>query len=313
MVERARKPSAIPVGDATVEDKPRVEANSDSVKLTLPTGESVDILLYGATVTSWKVPVGKSPSGEFITEEKLFLSDKAHLDGSKAVRGGIPLVFPIFGKSDDHPKLAQHGFARISRWEFLGNQSESDSSIQVDFGLGPENIPADVRAVWGYDFGLIYSVTLSTNTLETKIVIQNKGTETFDFQVLFHTYFRVPDVEALSISGLEGLTYRDKVTSSVAEENSSELKITSETDRVYLDASKVVSVSSDIKRLFDVKLESLQDVVVWNPWTGSSNIADFGPEGAWKNMICVEAGSVGRFHKIEGGAIWEGGQVIKLN
>lgn len=52
-------------------------------------GESVEILLFGATITSWK-------SGG---EEKLWLSSGAKLDGSKAVRGGIPLVFPVGGSS----------------------------------------------------------------------------------------------------------------------------------------------------------------------------------------------------------------------
>lgn len=41
------------------------------------------IYLHGATVTSWKVD-GK---------ELLFLSSKAVLNGSKAIRGGIPIVF----------------------------------------------------------------------------------------------------------------------------------------------------------------------------------------------------------------------------
>jgi glucose-6-phosphate 1-epimerase len=52
----------------------------------LPTGESVQVLLYGATVISWKDGSG---------DEKLWLSDAAKLDGSKAVRGGIPIVFPV--------------------------------------------------------------------------------------------------------------------------------------------------------------------------------------------------------------------------
>lgn len=41
------------------------------------------IYLHGATITSWKVN-GK---------ELLFLSSKAVLDGSKPIRGGIPIVF----------------------------------------------------------------------------------------------------------------------------------------------------------------------------------------------------------------------------
>ena len=38
----------------------------------------------------------------------------AKLDGSKAIRGGIPVVFPNFGPWKLGP---QHGFARISTWD----------------------------------------------------------------------------------------------------------------------------------------------------------------------------------------------------
>ena len=43
--------------------------------------------------------------------------------GKKAIRGGIPLVFPQFGQPKDTdgnlvlPKLSQHGFARNSMWK----------------------------------------------------------------------------------------------------------------------------------------------------------------------------------------------------
>lgn len=86
MVDRPNKPSALastpglsPQAQVTIsDDKQRVSA-------VLPTGESVEVLLYGATVISWK------RNGQ----EKLWLSEAAKLDGSKAVRGGIPLVFPV--------------------------------------------------------------------------------------------------------------------------------------------------------------------------------------------------------------------------
>ncbi len=85
MVDRAKKPSAIPLSPAF--PTPRVEFtdNNDRITATLTTGESVEVLLHGATVISWK-SAGR---------ENLFLSDKAVLDGSKGVRGGIPVVFPV--------------------------------------------------------------------------------------------------------------------------------------------------------------------------------------------------------------------------
>ena len=41
----------------------------------------------------------------------LYLSSKSAMDGSKAVRGGIPICFPNFGPWKFG---AQHGFARTS-------------------------------------------------------------------------------------------------------------------------------------------------------------------------------------------------------
>lgn len=87
MVDRPNKPSALaatpglqPQAQVTISD------GSSRVTAVLPTGESVEILLFGATVLSWKDASG---------DEKLWLSEGAKLDGTKAVRGGIPLVFPV--------------------------------------------------------------------------------------------------------------------------------------------------------------------------------------------------------------------------
>lgn len=63
-----------------------ISDGNSRVSAVLPTGESVTVLLIGATVLSWKDAQG---------DEKLWLSKDTRLDGSKGVRGGIPLVFPV--------------------------------------------------------------------------------------------------------------------------------------------------------------------------------------------------------------------------
>jgi glucose-6-phosphate 1-epimerase len=85
-MERAKKPSGIAVSQPA--PAPTIDFSTDNTKVfaKLPSGETVTILLYGATVISWKSAGG---------EENLWLSEKALLDGSKAVRGGIPVVFPV--------------------------------------------------------------------------------------------------------------------------------------------------------------------------------------------------------------------------
>lgn len=88
MVDRPNKPSALASGAQQPLPQASVSIDNDAgrVAATLPTGESVEVLLFGATVISWKNAAG---------DEKLWLSDKAVVDGTKAVRGGIPLVFPV--------------------------------------------------------------------------------------------------------------------------------------------------------------------------------------------------------------------------
>lgn len=105
-MERSKKPSAIPVSPTI--PTPQVSISQDNARVTasLPTGESVEVLLYGATVISWKSAKG---------EDNLFLSSKAHLDGSKAVRGGIPIVFPVSPKTDALTRLFWYnGVTRVT-------------------------------------------------------------------------------------------------------------------------------------------------------------------------------------------------------
>jgi glucose-6-phosphate 1-epimerase len=84
-------------------------------------------------VVSWKSPKPHLS----IPVEHLFVSSKAHLDGSKPVRGGIPLVWPNFGPPThpEHSKLNQHGFARNSVWVFDGILSDTDDEVSVKLSV----------------------------------------------------------------------------------------------------------------------------------------------------------------------------------
>ena len=63
--------------------------------------------------------------------------------------------------------------------------------MKLDFGLSPSNLDEGARKAWGYEFGLIYSVTLGREGLTTSMVVRNEGSEAWEFQVLMHSYFRV--------------------------------------------------------------------------------------------------------------------------
>ncbi|KAL8764312.1 MAG: hypothetical protein Q9184_000017 [Pyrenodesmia sp. 2 TL-2023] len=315
-MERAKKPAAIPV--SPIQPTPQVSISDDNSRVTasLPTGQRVEVLLYGATVISWKSANGK---------ENLFLSSKAVLDGSKPVRGGIPLVFPVFGPPKaDHAtsQLPQHGFARNSKWEYLGKSSsessslpnsKGDASVKLDFGLSDSMIDT---SKWNYSFNLTYSVTLSQDNLETSLVVRNTGSSNYDFQVLFHSYFAVDDISRTTVSGLEDAAFIDKTQGAKEVEPAKKpLSISSETDRVYTTAAdKPIIIAEDGSKRYEITRDMLNDVVVWNPWIEKAKgMADFGPEGGYRKMICVEAGSVNAWNILEAGDTWEGGQRIKAS
>ncbi|KAK8189845.1 galactose mutarotase-like domain-containing protein, partial [Phyllosticta capitalensis] len=327
MVERPHKPSSLPNTAAAAKSagpQPTVDISDDNSRITarLPSGESLTVLLYGATVVSWKNADGT---------DNLWVSEKAALDGSKPVRGGIPVVFPVFGPPPSNhatSSLPQHGFARNSRWEYLGKSTSeasaepeasttgttADSSVKLDFGLSSSNLSPEARAAWPYDFGVVYSVTLGPNSLQTAVNVRNVGDKAWDFQVLFHTYLAIKDISKTHLTGLLGVTYTDKVlNASTATESNSKLAITGETDRVYKAIPQsTTTVIVDDKPRFDVIRDNLPDTVVWNPWKEkAAAMGDFSPDDAYKQMICVEAGAVADWTKLEAGDTWEGGVTCK--
>lgn len=291
-----------------------VRQEENDVTITSHDGRSVvRVLLKGATILSWKVD-GK---------ELLWLSESAVLDSDKAVRGGIPLVFPLFGPITKSyvaggEKLPQHGFCRNSTFEFLGLVSESPVTAQ--FGLSPENVDTKFTAAWPFDFSLILTVTLDGPTLKTEIEVSNPfsngvsaNTQAWEFNWLFHTYFAVHSgIKNVAVTGLDGLQYYNKLVDADSREDNLQITVSSEIDRVYknADPAKPIVVAEGGKPVIEIDRKNLDDVVVWNPW--ENTIGDFSPKTGYNDMVCVETGTVSKLITLKPGEKWEASQTIKV-
>ncbi|GMM49699.1 glucose-6-phosphate 1-epimerase [Starmerella bacillaris] len=285
-----------------------VKVDDTIVTVTSPESPntSIEILKFGATVLSWKV------NGE----EKLWLSEHSKLDGSKAVRGGIPLVFPRFGPSKgNHPatdKLPQHGFARNNEWEFLGQVDEST----VQFGLSPEEISKEAQEQWGYDFKLIATFKLvSVDKLQLSIEVENLDTKPFDFNFLFHTYFRIPDIKHVQVTNLDNIKYKNQVTNMIETKVSGPILFNGEYDSIFENVPKRIVIDYKSSPYFTIETnQELHDAVVWNPWIEKANsLGDFYPKTGYQHMVCVENGSVTKFNNLNPGAKWEGVTTFTAN
>ena len=144
----------------------------------------------------------------------MFLSRDAKLDGSKAVRGGIPLVFPQFGQPDK--SMPQHGFLRTNFWK-ADDSSVYDNAegASITYKLDLKDVKNSRGGAWGedtqYDCSFAYTIKIDAKSITTTLRISNTGSKAFPFQTLLHTYYYVHDHAALDgskcyVAGLEGKT-----------------------------------------------------------------------------------------------------------
>jgi D-hexose-6-phosphate mutarotase len=238
---------------------------------------TAEIYLHGAHVTQFK----KKDEPPL-----LFVSQCSRFAEGQPIRGGIPVVFPWFGQREG---LGQHGFARIKPWDLKEFAPAPDGSVSVRFRL-PDCPEASAFPAFTAD----YIVTVNQSlTLQLVITNQSKDAE-FTFEDCLHTYFDVGDVTAISLSGLKGLSYLDKVAGFVEKtETSDALRIASEVDRVYLNATGTVQILDPrLGRKIFVEKQGSASAVVWNPWIAKSRLMpDFGDE-EYERMLCVESGNV---------------------
>lgn len=266
---------------------------------------SVEIYLHGATVTSWR--------HEQI--ERIFVSSLTVWNGIKAIRGGIPVVWPQFGQPDT--SMAQHGFLRNSLWN-LHELVTSDTEASARFLLTSS---PDTLKVWPHPFRVLYTVTISEEGLTCSLKTINTGDAPFKSHALLHTYFLIPHINEVSFSGFEGLPYTDKTKNSERFLHSETIpfEITEEVDRVYISTSTepvpditiihtpslipimTIHKTAQIEEPFCSLISIPCDCVLWNPWSEKARaLADMDDEG-YLQFVCVEPGTVADYVIVQPG------------
>ena len=266
-------------------------AGRSRVRLSHPSGGTVEVYAHGGQVLTWRHPSG----------DVLFLSARA--DKHQEKHAGIPVIFPQFGHGFGALArlLPQHGFARDSEWESAAQGVDAAGRATATFTLAAT--PA-TRALWPHEFALELVVALAGD-LSLTLHVRNHGTAAMPFTGGLHTYFRVPDVRSARIEGLQGLRYRDN-TANWAEstESAAALVPDGETDRVYLGAPSRIRLRGG-RRSLRIENSGFASVVVWNPGPGSDDKYDFAP-GEWSQFVCIEPATVFEPIVVQPGATWRG-------
>jgi glucose-6-phosphate 1-epimerase len=248
------------------------------LKIQTPWSDA-EIYLHGAHVTHFQKK-GEPPL--------LFLSRQSKFATDKAIRGGVPICYPWFGSRAG--EAAAHGFARISAWEFLEGVTAPDGAVRVRLGLPQKNLKPE-WAPRRTEF-----IVTAADTLTMELAATNTSPDkTLEIENCLHTYFHVGDITAIAIAGLQGATYLDNSTDGKGRrtvDNDPILKVTRETNRIYLDTTHNVEIRDEkLRRTVQVQKFNSHSTVVWNPWT-TQKLGDDFDQAEHQNMVCVEAGNV---------------------
>ncbi len=262
-----------------IENAPVFETdeNGETVALINNCHASAAIALQGAQLISW-VPNEHKPV--------IWLSSGATPSAEKAMRGGVPICWPWFGAHPSQPELPAHGFARTSRWHLIHSAALADGSTAITLELSSDQIPA---RLWPQPLSLQYRITVG-QTLMVELITHNKGVSEIAISEALHTYFSVSDIRNITVEGLDGCHYLDKVDHMQRKQQNGDVVFNSEVDRIYVDTSADCTIKDPLyARQIHIRKEGSRSTVIWNPWLEKSIQMGDMDDHDYLNMVCIES------------------------
>ena len=231
------------------------------------------LTLQGAHIFDFQVK-GKDPL--------LFLSETAVFKKGVPIRGGIPICWPWFGTHPSDKSLPNHGFARILLWKHVSTQCLSEDKTKIILKLSSSGT---TLKFWPHTFELTLEILMS-DILEVSLMTTNQGENSFALTQALHSYLRVDDISRVSLKGLRGCSYYNKIDDTYDNKQEEDLIFHSEVDRVYSDVTEILYFQGDTEQV-SVETKGSKTVVVWNP--GAELVKKMPDLSAYKTMLCIES------------------------
>ncbi|MDD1977255.1 D-hexose-6-phosphate mutarotase [Pseudomonas tussilaginis] len=255
------------------------------------TTDSAELLVaqQGAQVLSYQ-RLGEPPL--------LWLSEQAIFKQGKSVRAGVPVCWPWFGQLSRNPQAVQtmyqgaeppaHGLVRGRDWQLLGI-AETGDTVRVDFNL--PDTQGDLPG-WPHNVELKLSIVLGEQ-LTIALTSYNLDNVPVTISQALHSYFAVSDVREVNVEGVDGLRYIETLADWESRAQQGDLGFAGETDRIYLQAPKKLSIVDPAwNRRIHLSSSGSRSAVIWNPWTDrAAQLTDMANDG-WQRMLCIETANV---------------------
>jgi glucose-6-phosphate 1-epimerase len=239
-----------------------------SAALSLHGGQLLSFVPHGFDDLLWLSPIRTRPPG--------------------AIRGGVPVCWPYFGRQGQASAVPQHGFARNSAWTLQDAQVDPQGGMTLHLALP---MP-DAR-------GLRLTQTLHLgDVLQQSLTTEHTGDVAATFTQALHSYFKVGDASRVHVTGLRGLRYADNYDGAAHPQDGDwtlqDARDPGRSDRIYHRTGDCFELHDPVlRRCITLQTSGSRSLVVWNPGaSGIAAIAD-APADAWRNFVCLEAANAG--------------------
>lgn len=264
-------------------------------RITLPNGDSVRVSDFGAQVLSWRSR----------GHERMFCSERAVVDGSAAIRGGVPVCFPQFNARGPLPK---HGLARRTTWQYQSAEVQGEAIT----ARWQWDAAAPLHTDFPHALRAELAVTLSADQLQITLSATNTGDTAFAFTGALHSYLAVQGADIAALHGLDGAAFWDAAKGFAPAIQPGAVALGEEVDRVYVRAAQPLELRDAAGTLRISQDAAWPETVVWNPGPALCiSLGDMQPTD-WMRMLCVEAAAINQPVALHPGQHWQAAQILQV-
>ena len=212
--------------------------------------------------------------------EWLWLSPLANFAPGRAIRGGIPLCLPWFGRHQAGDNLPKHGFCRLRDWTLVAAEASQE---QVVLCFEYQSTAADLALFpWRFRAQVEYRLT---DKLAVELSVDNLDDTPMPLSFAMHSYFAVDALPTTTIEGIDGAQYLDNTQGLRRGQQREALVFGSEVDKVFPGLGGEQCLRGGAQPRY-VAGRGCDTAIIWNPGPGGP--ADIGAH--FSEFVCLERG-----------------------
>ncbi|WP_136477919.1 D-hexose-6-phosphate mutarotase [Pseudomonas sp. DG56-2] len=190
-----------------------------------------------------------------------------------AIRGGVPVCWPWYGRHPSEDMWPAHGWARLLDWKLI-DSSEDEEGVALTWRLQLCDWQVDLSARLG-------------KGMELQLSTSHQDSQPCQLSHALLAYWRISDVAEIALSGLENIDGYDRLNRQACRQKGA-LKVHGGCQRVFPNAANVQLHDSAWQRQLSIDTGDSENTIVWHPGNrpllGVSSSETLG-------FVCVEAAS----------------------